>query len=148
MEINLNSKTDGKREDVKLKNKKVLEYIELDSIEKEARNRKTKIKKYVQKYLLRCKRLGYTFPEISFSERDGSSKYHDDLILDWIKKNYSDGVFKSILKETIDYEKLQQAFLLGHIDLREMPEECIDKSEKQLVLRVTNGKSSKKTTSS
>jgi hypothetical protein len=102
----------------------VKQYIELDKEIKLKENLKSKLKPKIEKFLRRCDRAGIKLNGISYKENE-RYKFNEDELYDWVWRQLNnEELFRTLTREVIDIEKLQQADSEGILDLSTLPSEC------------------------
>ena len=108
--------------------KKLEEYMAASKTAKEAEAVMSKHKAHVQKLLRRCKQLGIKVPKVTLIKNE-RFEFVEDEVYNWLKENMDEPTFKSLVKEIIDLEKLNEAYLNGIIDPTSMPSECYTRNQ-------------------
>lgn len=115
---------------------KLQKYIEIDKTIKTAEKEKEKQKPYIVKLLSRCKSMGVKTSNISYIEAERFS-FNEEKLYRWVTTQVDKKTLKTLTKQTIDLEKLQEAYLDGKIDSTKMPAECYT-STKYLTIRISH----------
>lgn len=104
--------------------KQLEEYIEASKKAKEAEAIMDRNKKYVQKFLRRCKRWNIKLPVKANLIKNERFEFNGDNVLEWLKDHVNARIFERVTKTVVDLEQLNEVYLDGLIDTTEMPTDC------------------------